>query len=181
MESSGPTGAGQAPRPPIGEILEQLVGQPDATAVQGVADHVAEQRERYSKRATWHRRWFRSTGILVIAASASIPLLAGIDFDDKDLVVGIVGAGVAILTALRNFYQWDQLWSLLRQSDFELKLLLDQWQLDIAAIDRGDPDRMLEVRDLTRDLRDSAEDVRRAESNRYFGSLRFPSSSGEQN
>jgi hypothetical protein len=135
---------------------------------------------QYHDRAKWHRRWFRSTGIVIILLSATLPLLAGLDYDGKDVTIGVIGVAIAVLTALRNFYQWDQLWSLLRQSDFELTYLLDQYQLDATAIKTDSAaDATSKLHELTRTLREEAEKVRRAESTRYFGSLRFPSSGGQ--
>jgi hypothetical protein len=151
----------------------------------GSAEEVVEGirvlKDQYHDRAKWHRRCFRSSGIVIILLSATLPLLAGLDYDGKDVTIGVIGVAIAVLTALRNFYQWDQLWSLLRQSDFELTYLLDQWQLDVTAIKAGSaPDAPSKIYELTLTLREAAEKVRRAESTRYFGSLRFPSSGGQQ-
>jgi hypothetical protein len=147
-------------------------------AVGEVIAAVEKLRDDYHGRAKWHRRWFRSTGIAVVLLSTTLPLLVIPEYGAKKVVVSAVGVAIALLAGLRNFYQWDQLWSLLRQSDFELSYLLDRWHLDVENVRRtgGGGDR--QVGELTLALRDAAEEVRRSESTRYFGGLRFPSPSG---
>lgn len=147
--------------------------------VAGVVTSVEQLRDSYRRRARWHRRWFRSTGVVVILLSTSLPALTIPDYGAKKALISIVGVFIALLTGLRSFYQWDQLWSVLRQSDFELSFLLDKWQLDVGAIVvQSDPERLLKLHELTVALRDAAEDVRRSESTRYFGSLSFPHTTG---
>lgn len=159
----------------VEEILANGTGSADiAKSVTEVVGNIERQRRSYGRRATWHRRHFRSSGIVIIIVSASLPLLAGLDFGAKDMTIAILGVVVAVLTALRSFYQWDHLWSVLRQSDFELGFLIDKWELAVAEVQ---PDREFaaeEILDLTSELRKAAEEVRRAESTRYFGSLRPP-------
>jgi hypothetical protein len=148
----------------------------------GVADvigAVTALRDTYRRRAGWNRVSFRATGVFVIVLSTALPLLTIPDYGAKKAVISGVGVAIAVLTGLRNFFQWDQLWSLLRQSDFELSYLLDKWKLDSAACDAATPeDRSKQLCAITQTLRDASEQVRRSESTRYFGSLRFPSTSG---
>src|SRR2546428_2162682 len=82
--------------------------------------HVTSLRDWYHKRARRNRLAFRGAGVFVILLSAVLPLLAGFDFDHKDWTLGGIGVAIAVTTALRGFYQWDQLWTLLRQADFDL-------------------------------------------------------------
>jgi len=134
-----------------------------------VKENVEFLRDKYRKRARINRLWFRGAGIVVIALSAILPLLAGFDFDHKDWTLGIIGVVIAIATALRSFYQWDQLWSLLRQSDFELTELLAGWKLAVAGA-KGSAD----VHSLTEKLLQAVDEVRARESKGYFATLRFP-------
>jgi len=134
-----------------------------------VHDNVESLRDRYRKRARINRLWFRGAGIAVILLSAVLPLLAGFDFDHKDWTLGIIGVAIAIATALRSFYQWDQLWSLLRQTDFELTELLAEWELAVA-----DAKQRADLQELTEKLLQAADEVRSRESKGYFATLRFP-------
>jgi hypothetical protein len=136
---------------------------------------VETRRDTYRRRATWHARFFRATGISVIAIATALPVLASLSYDGKTVTVAVAGALVAFLTALRSFYQWDQLWALLRQCDLDLTHLLEQWKLDVAAT-AGLPEteRRTQVHALATNLLEQAETLRRAESLSYFGMLRFP-------
>ena len=140
-----------------------------------VRTNVADIRDAYRKRARWHRRMFRTSGIAVIVLSASLPLLAGLSYDRKNATVAFVGLAVAILTGLRSFYQWDQAWGLLRQSDFALSHLLGNWEIDVAAADAlPDSDRASTIYHLSKSLLEAADRIRQGESQKFFGALRFP-------
>ena len=140
-----------------------------------VDTHVASLRDWYHKRAQRNRFAFRSAGILVILLSALLPLLAGFDFARKDWILGLIGVAIAVATGLRSFYQWDQLWALLRRTDFELTELLAEWELAVATA--KDP---AEVHELTEKLLQKAGNVRRSESTGYFATLRFPEGKGSR-
>jgi len=148
-------------------------------SIETVVGEVVALRNTYRSRAKANRIWFRMTGVTVIALSTTLPALTIPDYGAKKALITVVGVTIALLTGLRNFYQWDQLWSLLRQSDFDLTYLLDKWTLDAGATE-GMPaaDRATKLHELAIAFRDSAEEVRRSESTRYFGSLRFPHSGG---
>ena len=147
--------------------------------VKPVIEEVTVLRNTYRTRAKQNRIWFRLTGVAVILLSTSLPLMTIPNYRAKTALISGVGVTIALLTGLRNFYQWDQLWSLLRQSDFELTYLVDKAKLDVdAAPGASDPERHARLNAIAVKLRDDAEQVRRSESTRYFGSLRFPSTSG---
>ena len=154
---------------PVGnpESIEALVKQAECSVV--------KLRDRYRSRATWHSRLFRASGIVIIAIASALPVLASFSYDGKDITVAVAGALVAFLTALRSFYQWDQLWGLLRQCDLDLTHLLEQWKLDVGAT-AGLPEeeRRTKVHALATKLLADTETRRRAESLSYFGMLRFP-------
>lgn len=140
-----------------------------------VGANVIDLRDTYRRRANWNRHLFRASGSAVIVLSASLPLLAGLSYEGKDITVAIVGVIIAILTGLRAFFQWDQLWGFLRQSDFALTHLVAKWELDVATASAlADGQKDSEVYRLTGDLLDKTEEVRKAESQNYFGTLHYP-------
>jgi hypothetical protein len=146
-------------------------------ASEHVVNGILALRDAYKARAANHRRWFRVSGILIIVLSATLPLLAGADFDGKNVVIGVIGVAVAVVAGLRNFYKWDHLWGVLRRSAFELDFLLAQWRLDVAniACDRKQKAAKMEaIRKRTADLAAAANEVRERESSGYFTSLSFP-------
>jgi ABC-type multidrug transport system fused ATPase/permease subunit len=152
---------------------------PDRESVAGLTEEVertvSQRRDAYRKRARWHAWFFRASGIAVIAIASALPVLASLSYAGKTVTVPIAGALVAFLTALRSFYQWDQLWGLLRQSDLDISYLLEKWKLDIAAT-AGLPEqeRLSKVHSLATKLMEQTEAIRRAESQSYFAALRFP-------
>jgi Protein of unknown function (DUF4231) len=136
---------------------------------------VTARRDSYRKRATVHSRFFRTTGITVIAIASALPVLAAFSYRHKDVTVAIAGALVAFLTALRSFYQWDALWGLLRQSELDISALLEQWKIDVAAAkELKEPERHEKLHELATKLLADTEKIRRAESQSYFSALRFP-------
>jgi ABC-type multidrug transport system fused ATPase/permease subunit len=156
-------------------------GESLAVLIREVEGTVTARRDAYRKRARWHARFFRTTGIAVIAVASALPVLASLSYAGKTVIVSIAGASVAFLTALRSFYQWDQLWGLLRQSDLDISHLLEKWKLDLSATaGLAEQERQLKVRALAADLLEKAEAIRRAESQSYFAALRFPPATGTQ-
>ncbi|PZF99327.1 DUF4231 domain-containing protein [Micromonospora endophytica] len=138
--------------------------------------NVSSLRKQYDWRAKWHRRHFRFTGILVIVVSAALPLLAGFRYPGKDVVIALAGVVIATATALRTFYQWDQMWSLLRRTHFELIRAFSQWELEFGRAESvDDPQRREELGyEATRALLEKVETIRSGESEKFFGALSFP-------
>ena len=121
-------------------------------------------RQIYDLRATWHRRLYRFSGILVILAGAGLPLLVTVDYAGKDLVVAITGVLVALVTALRAFYRWDQSWILLRKTEMAITSALWEWRGR-----RSGDDRAAAVELLT-----CVDDIRKYEAESFFKDLAFP-------
>jgi Protein of unknown function (DUF4231) len=132
--------------------------------------HVTSLRDWYHRRARRNRLAFRGAGVFVILLSAVLPLLAGFDFAHKDWTLGGIGVAIAVTVALRSFFQWDQLWALLRQADFDLTELLAEWDLAVAGAKPAD------IHELTEKLLQAANEVRARESKGYFSKLQFPES-----
>jgi Na+/melibiose symporter-like transporter len=142
---------------------------------EAAVNEVADLAKAYRNRAKWHKIWFWLSGVVVIVLSATLPLLAGLEFDKKDGTLGIVAVVVAALAALRNFFHWDQSWSLLRQADFELTELIRKWKVERQAALRAPEDERPKLLDkITLAFLDEAQRVRRAESTAFFGRLTFP-------
>jgi Na+/melibiose symporter-like transporter len=150
------------------------------------ADHVDDHWEaavgeienlatKYRDRARLHKLWFWASGVLVILLSATLPFLAGLDFGGKEETIGIIAVVIAALTGLRSFFHWDQSWSLLRQTDFELTELIRNWRLDRqAALREPESQQPKELDEITRTFLADAQRLRRAESVAFFGRLTFP-------
>jgi Na+/melibiose symporter-like transporter len=150
------------------------------------ADHVDDHWEaavgeienlatKYRGRARLHKIWFWASGVLIILLSATLPFLAGLDFGGKEKTIGIIAVVIAALTGLRSFFHWDQSWSLLRQTDFELTELIRNWRLDKqAALREPESQQPNALDEITREFLAEARRLRRAESVAFFGRLTFP-------
>jgi hypothetical protein len=126
--------------------------------------HVRRVREVYDVRATWHRRFYRFSGIVVIFAGAGLPLLVSVDYSAKDIVVALTGVLVALVTALRAFYRWDQSWILLRKTEMAITHALWEWRGRAPGDDREDAVALLA----------RVNDIRKFEAESYFKDLAFP-------
>lgn len=70
-----------------------------------VNSQVVSTLDWYQKNATWPRRLFRISGVTVIVLSVSIPLLASLSYQGKDLVLSIVASLIACFTGLNSFFK----------------------------------------------------------------------------
>lgn len=139
-----------------------------------VASSVFQLRDHYDWRAKWHRRFFRSTGILVIVASSSLPLLVSADYPVKEATLSSVGVLIAVLTGMRAFYRWDQNWALLRRTHFELAQLCTQWELDLAQAAELAEAGNAAAYEATRKLVEGVNSIRSRETESYFREIEFP-------
>ncbi|MFC8845549.1 MULTISPECIES: SLATT domain-containing protein [unclassified Micromonospora] len=132
--------------------------------------------KKYDWRAKWHGRRFRASGVLVITISSALPLLAGFSYPGKDAPIAFAGVTIATATGLRTFYQWDQMWSLLRRSHFELTYAFHHWNMDFVQAELMDDPRRREklAREATRTFLEKIEVIRAAESDKFFNALAFP-------
>ncbi|ASO21023.1 hypothetical protein FHR81_001992 [Actinoalloteichus hoggarensis] len=144
--------------------------------VHGLAEaHVRRLRARYDWRAEWHRRFFRLGGLLIILASASLPLLTTLEYENKDFVLSAAGVVIAVLTGLQTFYRWDKSWATLRAAESSLTELLWEWRLrqeEAAGLTGEEADRVR--RAATERMLAGVREVRHRESEDYFAELRFP-------
>jgi hypothetical protein len=122
------------------------------------------------------RYCFRISGILVIVFSVSLPLFANLHFAAKDLVISALAVCIAALTGIRNFYQWDHIWRVLKVADFELTFIIAQWELEVHELsedgDQGAARR--KVHEKTMQLFSDTQAIVQNESKQYFGTLTWP-------
>jgi Protein of unknown function (DUF4231) len=75
---------------------------------------------------------FRTSGVLVILLSVSLPFLTTLEGLWKTIVLPVISLLIAGLTGLNSFFQWESGWKGYRQTQFTLDYLLTQWELQIA-------------------------------------------------
>ena len=66
-----------------------------------------DQIDWYDRKSQWNQQWFKRLRILEIAAAASIPVWVSFDLN---LVAGVVGGLVAVISGALALYKFDQLW-----------------------------------------------------------------------
>ena len=162
-------------RQPYPETLPdpgELGGYPKA-----VEAYLFRLRSFYHSRATWHRRFFRFSGIVVVLIGAFLPLVTTLSYAGKDLLVSVMGVLIAALTALRAFYRWDQSWILLRGTERTITAAWWDYQARVTAITSGDA--TTERHEAARALAELLVDIRQEEADFFFKDLRFPSGKDE--
>ncbi|CUU55181.1 Protein of unknown function (DUF4231) [Parafrankia irregularis] len=122
---------------------------PDAAWAQAVAScrgivdaEVRPLRDRYRRRASRHQLFYRLSGLATLLLAVSLPLLAGLRFDHRDVALSVVGVCVAVLTGLREFYRWDEVGSRLRRTENALSDALLRWELAVSdGVPAADPEQ----------------------------------------
>jgi Protein of unknown function (DUF4231) len=141
--------------------------------------HISYVRHVYDLRARWHRRLYRLSGIIIILAGSSLPLLTTLSFPHKSLVISLIGVLVSALTALHGFYRWDRSWILLRVTEFAITELRHEWLGTVD--DKADPSDKVAAdarRQATLDMLKKLEEIRRSEASSYFKDLSYPQKGG---
>jgi len=155
---------GEAPmtfRPPNFKKLPDFTADLPAFA----EAYVTRLRMFYDSRASWHRRLYRISGILVILSGAILPVLATAHYPHKEIVVSSIGVLVAALTGLRAFYRWDQSWVVLRQTEFLIDDAYWAWKGNTPNPDAKTASELLQA--LIK--------IRQSEAETFFKDLTFPS------
>ncbi|MFE0374614.1 DUF4231 domain-containing protein [Streptomyces inhibens] len=157
--------------PAVEEFLEAADGQLDLAAER----YVQHMRHFYDVRARWHRRGYRTSGIIVIGVGALLPLLATASYPHKQLIVSLAGVAVSAVTALRSFYRFDQSWILLRNTEIAISEAYLNWKLTRSEEEQAPHDiDPVERAAATRGLIDAVMRIRRDEADSYFNELPTP-------
>ena len=141
-----------------------------------VKEHVFHWYTFYKHQADKSRFLFRSSGLLVILASTSIPVLSVLEFPFKNYIVAILGLCIALMTGLNSFYRWEARWSTYRQSQFSVDQLLSIWRLAILDAKHIEDKNIAKQKVLgsTKQLFEEVKKVREIESKTYFENVQWP-------
>lgn len=84
---------------------------------------VDDQIKWYSDKATSNKLLHHWTKAAVIIFSAAIPLIAGLDFDNssKNILLGLLGTLIAILSGVSGLLKFQEKWSEYRTTSETLK------------------------------------------------------------
>lgn len=155
-----------------------------ATICRQIVDsEVRPLRGRYRRRASRHRLYYRCSGLAILLFGVSLPLLAGLHFNHRDVILSIVSVALAALTGLREFYRWDEMWSLLRRTENAISHELLRWELAISsAVPSADPKQAPRACcAATEELLAAVRTIQEAEADSFFGGMRFPQAGGGLN
>lgn len=140
-----------------------------------VEEFARQVRDIYDRRASSHRRYYRASGISVIVAGACLPLLTTLNYPHKDLAISLVGIFVSAVTALRAFYRWDQMWALLRFTEFSITRAYWEWRSAVGGrLDSEDDATKSANHEATIRLLAELAEVRTNEAMSFFRDLPFP-------
>lgn len=139
-----------------------------------VEKYALRLRSFYDSRATWHRRFFRLSGMTVIVVGAGLPLLVTLDYPGQNLIISVAGMVVAGVTSLRAFYRWDQSWVLLRNTERAITAAWWEWHSQLEAVHSGEDAPSPEQREITRAFAENLSNIRKREAEHFFADLAFP-------
>jgi hypothetical protein len=154
--------------------------EPFATALDELTKikdyHVVRTLNWYRGHARVPMILFRTTGVLLIVLSVSVPLLAVLEGIWQEAVLPVVALVIAGLTGLNSFFQWHTSWQGYRQTQYALEHLIAQWELKITeAKHHPNRDQRLEMVIQATDklLRDTGQ-ITATETGSYFERVRVP-------
>lgn len=93
-------------REKLGFVLEM-------NATEYVKQRLQDQIDWHEAKSGWNQRWFKRLQLVVIAAGALLPLLAGLqaaEVPGMSYAVGALGVVVAIVTGTLGLYRFQELW-----------------------------------------------------------------------
>jgi hypothetical protein len=154
--------------PPFSSALPDVA---EKGLIAAVDEYVLRIRAFYNARASWHRRFYRLSGILVILIGSALPLLANAEFDGQPFAISAAGVAVAVLTGLHTFYRWDQSWVLLRNTERTITTEYWKWRTTLAAENHLSD---AEVVAATQAFLSTLSDIRGEEAQVFFQDLSFP-------
>ena len=99
------------------ELFKQMTEQ------EYIKSRVDNQISWYSKKASTNKLLNLGTKSLIIAFSATIPLLAGVEFSAiaKNITLGVLGSLIAILSGLSGLLKFQEKWAEYRTTSETLK------------------------------------------------------------
>lgn len=152
----------------FGSLLDELVTIKER--------HVVQTLEWYKRHARRPMLLFRTSGVLLILLSVSIPLMSVSDGFWRDDALPVVALAIAALASLNSFFQWHSSWQNYRQTQFALEYLISKWEVAIAVARRlSDPTKAAEAAiAATERLLDEARLATETKTLAYFSQVRMP-------
>lgn len=96
----------------------------ETNAAQYIEERLDDQIQWLDRKSSFNQRWFKRLRVIEIAAAASIPLLTGltiIEAAPKALVIGGLGAMIAVIGSMLSIYRFQENWTEYRGTAERLK------------------------------------------------------------
>ncbi|TNF50503.1 MAG: DUF4231 domain-containing protein [Bacteroidetes bacterium] len=119
------------------------------TEVEYIRTRIDDQIMWYSTKATQNKRYNHWSKAAIIVFSASIPLIAGIEFSPsfKNILIGVLGALIAIVSGLSGLLKFQEKWTEYRTTSETLKHEKILFQTKTGPYsEEGEPFKMLVTR-----------------------------------
>ncbi len=151
-----------------------------------LADLAAFKERHVTKTLNWYKNHartpmllFRTSGVFIIVVSVSLPLLSVLEGVWQETVLPVMALGIAGLTGLNTFFQWQTSWQSYRQTQYALEFLIAEWELRFMEA-RNTQDRsqgLAMAIQATDKLLQDARQLSSTETGTYFERVRLPETS----
>ena len=130
----------------------------------------------YSAHSLWPRLLFRTSGIIVIIFSITIPVLAANQLQYKDLWITVMAMSIAIASALNSFYRWGEKWQSFIRSELAIKHLIAIWQIELSNAKQltTESERLIVAAKATEKLINAVGRIEAVETEEYFNKVDWP-------
>lgn len=140
-----------------------------------VQRYVCRRRDRYRALTDLNRSLYRTTGIVAIALGVSIPFLSASTFQGSKVTLSVAGLVLAVITAMRSFYNWELRWQIYGSHDLSLTLLVMDWEVRMLEIIRADQeDAVGQAEQVTRELTVQSRNLLESEMSAFWGTISWP-------
>lgn len=108
-----------------------------------IKERIDNQIEWYSKKSSRAQLWFKSMRIFEISAAAAIPFLSGYTFETNQVIIGLLGACIAIVAGIVSINKFQEIWIQYRTTSESLKHHKYLYQTESKPYDGEDSFKML--------------------------------------
>lgn len=136
-------------------------------------------RRRYRRSGRWHAFWHRSAGLLEILLSVSFPIiiiqLSHFAENERTLIFTGISVAIALVAAVRAFYNWSDNWRLFQNQQLALVLVVRRWELALLRLLHDDELNSPKAFEATEQAIADVNKLLEHEQDTFFGALRLPS------
>jgi hypothetical protein len=131
----------------------------------------------YRRRAPQMRIAFKTSGIIALAMSISLPFALQIAPEEaKTTLASSMAWGIALTTATSAFFGWQNAWQLYTQTHLELEFALAEWELSVARarVAKTPEDAIQTLETALTKLVSKANKAIMSETSKFFSDMKRP-------